>query len=333
MSYIESAKSYTGNDLETIFFRPMLSGPSAEELGVKIIYNMPLPTTIQLWKGQSNVLQRYTTNGWSGGSGAIKQQKTINLDRVKAELGFSAADYFSLVFEQIASRSDINMDDLTGSELETAETELFRRSIAESIRATMWVGDTDNDSGFNTFNGFLKAITEYVNDSAIPVVEYTETDLSDNEMAVGCFDELWGKADQKLKDMKGEGQLVYFVTSDIYNLYEKYLDEKGVDSSYVDAINGRSALMYHGIPVVDMHIGNYLADSDYDTSFSILTDRRNLVMAVNTSDFPGAEIRMWYNPDEMENRQRAVFMAGCDIIDEELLVYAHLTVEQEESNE
>lgn len=302
----------------------MLSGPSAEELGVKVIYNMPLPTTIQLWKGQSNVLQPYTTNGWTGGNAAIKQQKTIHLDRVKAELGFSASDYFSLVFEQIASRSDINMDDLTGTELETAETELFRRSIAESIRATMWVGDTDNSDGFNTFNGFLKSIYEYVDDEAIPVMEYSASDLSDTDFAVECFDETWSDADQKLKDLKGEGQLVYFVTSDIYNLYEKYLDDKGVDSSYVDAINGRQSLMYHGIPVVDVHIGNYLAATDYDSSFCILTDRRNMVMAVNTSDFPGAEIRMWYNPDEMENRQRAVFMAGCDIIDEELISFARL---------
>ncbi len=319
MSYIESAKSYTGNDLETIFFRPMLSGPSAEELGVKILYNMPMPTTIQLWKGQSNILQQYTSNGWTGGSGAIKQQKTLKLDRVKAELGFSASDYFSLVFENIASRSDVNMDDLTGTELETAETELFARSIAESIRATMWVGDTDNSTGFNTFDGFLKSIYEYIDDDAIAVDEFASTSLSDSSLAVSCFDNTWSNADQKLKDMKAEGQLVYFVTSDIYALYEKYLDSKGADSAYVDSMNGRPALMYHGIPVVDIHIGSYLADSDYDSSFCILTDRRNMVMAVNTADFPGAEIRMWYNPDEMENRQRAVFMAGCDIIDEELL--------------
>jgi hypothetical protein len=32
---------------------------------------------------------------------------------------------------------------------------------------------------------------------------------------------------------------------------------------------------------------------------------------------------MWYNPDEMENRQRAVFMVGCEILDEELLVFAN----------
>jgi len=32
---------------------------------------------------------------------------------------------------------------------------------------------------------------------------------------------------------------------------------------------------------------------------------------------------MWYNPDLMENRQRAVFMAGCDVLDETLMTYAY----------
>ena len=49
MSFIENAKTYTGRDLETIFFRPMLSGQSALDLGVRILYNMPAPTTVQLW--------------------------------------------------------------------------------------------------------------------------------------------------------------------------------------------------------------------------------------------------------------------------------------------
>jgi hypothetical protein len=61
------------------------------------------------------------------------------------------------------------------------------------------------------------------------------------------------------------------------------------------------------------------------TSYCILTDRRNLALAVNTADYPGSEIRMWYNPDMMENRQRAVFMAGCEILDEELMVIAHFS--------
>ena len=161
MSFLENPKQYTGQELETIFFRPMLSGPSAQELGVRVLYNMPVPTTVQLWDGQRNVLQKYTAAGWSGGDAAHRYQKTIQLSRVKAELGFSAADYFAQVYELIAARADVNMDDLTGSELEQAETTLFKQAVAEGIRATMWMGDTTGESGLNTFDGFLKALTAF----------------------------------------------------------------------------------------------------------------------------------------------------------------------------
>ena len=142
MSALENAKTYTGKNLETIFFRPMLSGPSAIDLGVRVLYNMPVPTTVQMWEPKTDILQKFTAAGWSGGAGSKKLQKTIPLNRVKAELGYSAADYFSLVYELITNRPEVNMEDLTGTELEEAETTLFKQAIAESIRSTMWVGDT-----------------------------------------------------------------------------------------------------------------------------------------------------------------------------------------------
>ena len=61
MTYLENSKQYTGTDLENIFFRPMLTGPSAQELGVRVLYNMPQPTHIQLWDGQRNILQKFTS--------------------------------------------------------------------------------------------------------------------------------------------------------------------------------------------------------------------------------------------------------------------------------
>ncbi len=79
MSFLESAKQYTGSDLETIFFRPILSGdfrPRTGRDGYSI--TCPYPTTIQLWDGQRNVLQKYTAAGWTGGSAATKLQKTIS---------------------------------------------------------------------------------------------------------------------------------------------------------------------------------------------------------------------------------------------------------------
>ena len=321
MSALENAKTYTGKNLETIFFRPMLSGPSAIDLGVRVLYNMPVPTTVQMWEPKTDILQKFTAAGWSGGAGSKKLQKTIPLNRVKAELGYSAADYFSLVYELITNRPEVNMEDLTGTELEEAETTLFKQAIAESIRSTMWVGDTTAESGYNTFDGFLKAIKEFDSESVIFSEPYQTADLT-AEKVVERFDSLWQSAGAALQDLKGEGQLVFFVTSDIYFLYEKYLDAKGVDTAYTDTINGRQRLAYHGIPVVDVRLGSYLSATSFHQSFCLLTDRRNLVLAVNTADFPGNEVRMWYNPDEMENRQRAVFMAGCDVLDEGLVAFA-----------
>lgn len=323
MSFLENAKQYTGAELDTIFFRPFLTGPSAQELGVRVLYNMPVPTTVQLWDGRKNILQKHTGKGWTGGAAAYKFQKTIDLHRVKAELGFSASDYFSLVYEKIAARADVNMDDLTGTELEQAETALFRQSVAESIRATMWVGDTAAASGYNTFDGFLKTIDDCLVAEAFYTHTYQAASLEDPETVIEIFDTLWKNVDTRVQDAKAEGQLAFFVTSDLYFLYEKYLDSKGVDAAYVDTVNGRQGLAYHGIPVVDVRLSNYLEGTSHPQSFCLLTDRRNLVLAVNTSDFPGTEVRMWYNPDEMENRQRALFMAGCDILDENLLAYAY----------
>ena len=315
MSFLESAKQYTGSDLETIFFRPILSGDSARELGVRVLYNMPVPTTIQLWDGQRNVLQKYSAAGWTGGNAATKLQKTISLGRVKAELGFSAADYFSLVYEKIAARADVNMDDLTGTELEQAETALFKQAVAESIRATMWVGDTSAASGYNTFDGFLKTVKAGAMQEKFYNSICQAEDFSDPEKVVAVLDDLWMNADERVKDMKADGQLAFFVTSDIYYAFEKYLDGKSADAAYMATTEGRPSLAYHGIPLVDVRLGSYLTGTSLHKSFCLLTDRRNLVLAVNTADFPGNEVRMWYNPDLMENRQRAVFMAGCDVLD------------------
>lgn len=317
MGLIENPKTYTGRDLETIFFRPMFSGQNAEQLGIRMLYNMPVPTTIQLWSPQSDILQEYET-GWRGGNSAIRQQKTIELHKVKAEVGFSASDYFQQVYELITGRADVNLDDLTGTELEAAETEMFRAAIAESLRLTMWIGDTEADT-YNKFNGFLTKIIG--ND------EVTHADLSgvtpSKDSVLGIFNQLWAAAPAQLKAMKGDGNLAFLVTGDVYDAYEQYLDSCGSDAAYNDLNSGRRELSFHGIKLIDMGISHLLPTSKLaEQPICLLTDRRNLVLAVNTADYPGSEVRMWYNPDEMQNRQRAIFMVGCEVLDEKLVVLA-----------
>jgi hypothetical protein len=196
---------------------------------------------------------------------------------------------------------------------------MFRAAIAESLRVMMWMGDTEAPA-FNKFDGFLKLVHAYNMEDRVPAVDYTTiTPTADN--IVKIFSDMWSAASPQLKALKNEGNLAFFVTSDLYDLYEQYLDKFGSDGAYTDMVSGRRELSYHGIKVVDMGISQYMPFSYTESStHCFLTDRRNLVMAVNTADYPGSEVRMWYNPDEMENRQRATFMVGCEILDESLVV-------------
>ena len=218
---IENPKTYKGTEVETIFFRPSFCGKSAEELGIRVLYNLPMPTTVQVWSKPDNVLQAFAS-GWSGGQNATKQQKTINMHKVKAETAFSADDYFSMVFEKITGNADVNMGDLTGTELEKAETELFRQAIAEGVRATMWLGDTDGEiSSFTTFNGFLKAIREAINDEPDIIAD----NITSGYSAITAMKLAWDNATADLKALRSEGNLVYLVSSDILN---KYMEEVGI---------------------------------------------------------------------------------------------------------
>ncbi len=322
MAKIESIKSYTGEDLDNIFFRPMLTGPSAEELGIRVMYNMPVPTVLHFWKRSGNILQKFTSAGWNGSAAADKFQKTIDLRRVKAEVGYSAEDYFSMVYELISSSPDVNMGDLSGTALETAETTLFKQAVAESIRTTMWLGNSERYGFMNTFDGFLKHLCTDTMAGEKEIVSLI-IDRTGEKWATQLLAEMWNRSNSTLRALKSEGQLAYFVTSDIYAQYENELDQADYESAYIARQDGRQQLCYRGIPLVDVALSDYNnMCEDLPNYFALLTDRRNLALAVNTSDFPGTEVNMWYNPDEMENRQRAVFMAGCDYLLPELVTFA-----------
>ena len=285
MNRIENTKTYLGKELETIFFRPMLQGENAVDLGVRVLYNMPAPATLHFWRRPDDVLHKYTAAGWKGSKAPERMRKNIELQRVKAE------------------------------------TALFREAIAESIRATMWLGKSDRESGLNTFDGFLHRIKSDIASQGIVAETYDTIDAATAETRLRT---VWDNAPIVLKDLRSEGQLAFFVTTDVYNAYEESLETPSLEAAYLAKQTGHETLTYRGIPLVDLKITEHLVNHvDLGTSFILLTDRRNLALALSAGEFPGTEVRMWYNPDLMENRQRAVFMAGCDYLLPELISLAY----------
>ncbi len=318
---IENSKTYKGQEIESIFFRPIFTGKAVDELGVRVLYNMPVPTTVQMWSNRKNILQDFSS-GWNGASTAIKQQQTIDMKRVKAENCFSSDDYSSLIYEKILASADVNFGDLTGTDLEKAETEVFRYAIAESVRATMWLGDTTGaNSNFKTFDGFISHLYAHSDSGLTGIGTHIIDSIDDVQTGRDLFDICWKNATEQLKALRSEGNLVFYVSSDIYTKYLQWLDDKIGDAAYAGTTDGHTTLSYHGIPVVEVPLMQY--EQFFARSFCVLTDRRNLVLALNTADSPENEVRMWYNPDEMENRQRAVFLAGTAVVNPDIVSWAY----------
>ncbi len=304
---IENSKTYNVNEVENLFFRPSFCGKSAEELGIRVIYNMPLPTKVPSFYHTHNILKEFSS-GWQGDKSKQMDEIEVPMNKLKAENAYSAEDYFATIYEMLTNSAEVNLGDLTGTDLEAAETELFRRSIAESIYATMWFGDKDGSiSDLTGFSGFLSRIMEAQDNGYVTVYD-TTTDHTPADI----FFELWEQASDRVRAMAADGNLVYFVSSDIYDAYLFALEQEGSNNIAIGA-DGRPTLSYHGIPIMEIPGRQY--GLNLAKSFCILTDRRNLILALNTADSPEKEIHMWYNPDEMENRQRVVFLAGTAIAD------------------
>ena len=313
---IENSKTYNANEVENLFFRPSFCGKSAEELGIRVLYNMPMPTKIPVFYHNNNILKGFSS-GWQGDAASEFQETEIPLSKLKAENSFSADTYFSSVFELLTNSADVNLGDLTGTDLEKAETELFRRAISDSVYATMWFGDEDAEvSDFTSFTGFVRRVIDIYEvdhyDSSICIFK-DEANFSVNKI----LRDVWNNAIDNLRAIAADGHLAYFVSSDIYDAYQFWLDENGLSNTASGTNEGRPTLYYHGIPLVELPASQY--NLSRAGSFCILTDRRNFVLALNTADSPEKEIRMWYNPDEMENRQRVVFLAGTAVVDKELV--------------
>ena len=321
MALIENSKLYSGNDLENIFFRPMVSDKSAEDHGIRVLYNMPVPTTIHLFGAADSVLKPYQP-GWQGGAAAVKKSKTLELAKVKAESAFDAADYFSQVYEHIITRPDVNLQDLSGTDLEEAETAIFKQAIAEDLRLTTWIGNVDAAGDHDTFNGILYKVAVAYENGSRDVAIFPDAISSTN--VVAALESVWENAYDVLKSLKKDGQLVFYVTSDFYRAYEQYVYECNIENHNPNYTEAVTTIYYRGIPLEDIGVNvDMLENNGFEANQCLLTDRRNLVLALNTADYPDAEVRMWYNPDMMENRQRAVFLAAADFIDFELVSLGH----------
>lgn len=316
---IVNPKTYTGQESEEIFIRPSFVGDNAQKLGIRVLHNLPVNTTLNFYQRTSGTLKPWA-KGFDGGKVATKYQKTIAMSKAKVEMGMSPDDYFNTIQELITNSADVNLGDLSATEMAKIQVNLFREYIAETSRLAMWIGDTTGTLSEHTlYDGFIKKASTYADSVKIPLTAPTKSNIK------ASFDNVWAKASETLRSLKSSGKLVYYVTSDVYNAYQDYLDNFTNTAAYADIQKGRGVLNYHGIEVKEIAAESHMKEGE-KISMILLTHKENLVFALNVRDMPGNTIDVWYDKNEIENRFRASFLVGTEILDESLVVFASVKV-------
>lgn len=116
---------------------------------------------------------------------------------------------------------------------------------------------------------------------------------------------------------------IYATDTMIENLVSTY-EALGTEESHRIIVDGIERITYRGIPIFPMGIDHYLSN-DFISPYphrALLTLPDNLALALNGSN-DEAEVALWFNRDENENRQRAQFEAGWDYLEPLMTVAAY----------
>lgn len=186
-----------------------------------------------------------------------------------------------------------------------------------------------NASGFGGYVTLQQACTsgvfelhaqewDYVHRSLLPAALTTDT-------AETYFKKVLRIASQELLSLKDNGGLVFYVTNSILQNYEDTLLSGTTEIARMAKVNGTDRYAYSGIPIIPMDVDGQI-ESDFASAFPhnwiVLTSPANLALVINgSSEF--AETRLWFNPDQNENRQRTQFEFGANYILPELISVAY----------
>lgn len=127
-----------------------------------------------------------------------------------------------------------------------------------------------------------------------------------------------------LNKLANRGVARLWVTDTMLENYRQTLEAFGTEAANKITVDGQELYTYRGIPLMPMGIDSYLS-ADFISPYphrALLSVPNNLALVLNGSN-DDSEVKMWFNPDENVNRQRAQFEFGADFILPEYCIIAY----------
>jgi len=176
--------------------KPMFVGKSPlETQGIRILPNVQDKQLLNYFSPVAKLLKAYAV-GFSGSSGVVYSQRTLNVYKMKGEAYDDATVFFNTVFGQLLKKGNWNELSPSGQEslLYNVMTELFQMAINSDIFRQFWMNDVYKsivtsgadtgvaDTDYNAYSGIWKKIFD--NSSTTPsATQIKRVTISDGAVA------------------------------------------------------------------------------------------------------------------------------------------------------
>lgn len=241
---------------------------------------------------------------------------------------------FKAYYNKVSSYRELY--DIEGSDLHLFLLSRVEDSATKAIRRLAWFGDKNVDEAtaslaglkdddniplFDPIDGIWQQIFTRVGTGSIQ-----KADVGKN--AFETFNNLWRKADSRLRTAEGKQILV---SREIFDDYVQYLTEKSIAFTLDATLDGLPRVNWNGIPVVnmetvwDLNMEYFIKDSGGDPYLplrAILTIPGNIpIGTLNDGDFDYVETN--YDWKERQTYLAYGFTIDAKVIEDYLIVTAY----------
>lgn len=334
---VTSMTTYTGKQSEfrELVMKKLEGFLGLNELGFQIIEDIQSNKIMYKDSYMDKITKKRTgCNNTSTGTGVAISSFTLAVTDMQAQLE-QCADVFDATIAEILRKKGADINNLTGTEIESYILERVADAAARDIYRIVFLGDTTlTNSDYTAFDGIFKKLKAgaLAGDGTVQV----SSTISDASLAVGSIvatlDTYIDAQPYELK-FAPDADKRFYVTDTVYSAYERYLSStqfSGVGAQRDALVNGIPTLSYRGIPFVNLKVISKYIMQDFSTTSppSVGTDDNRIILTLPDNHYlatdtmtDSAKVQMWYEPVEDTNFTRLRYKLGYNYAFGELNVF------------
>lgn len=298
------------DEISTLLLKPAFSSESPLGGNFSVLRNVKVDATMHMLNRPKRFLQSNDNCGFTPKGKMQLTSRKITVKRMKINLQFCIDELFDTCMERITGAgNDIKKMDATTrlKQLKAAMMEQIQQGAIDDIfaiahfgKVTNTIGDADLSAFYAMLNGLWEDIFADVAAANTPATTGVSGSALSAGDSVDLFEDTYGDAKLPLKRFK-KIELVYKVTSTVYDNYRKYLQALGTELANQFIIDGvPSGLMYNGIPVIEYPEWDDILVNEYGLTIPHrvqLTVQGNDTLATDISG-DSTELRVYSDEDE-----------------------------------